>query len=53
MVYLPGVPLTFVSTHVSEFKTVLEHEFHAVNSEFQVLDSGFFVNGIWIPEFLC
>ena len=23
-----------------------------MNSEFQVLDSGFFVNGIWISEFL-
>ena len=38
------------SRHVKESKTVLDSEFHAVDSVFQVLDSGFFLSGTWIPD---
>ena len=39
--------------HVSQSKTVLMNwtGFQAVDSRFQVLDSGSFVSGTWIPGF--
>ena len=41
-----------VSPHVRISKTVLDSGFHrAAGSGIQVLDSGFFVCGIWIPDF--
>ena len=39
-----------VSPHIRESKTVLDSGFHAVDSRFQQLDSGFFVSGTWIPD---
>ena len=37
------------SPHVKESKTVLDSGFHP--SEFQILTSGYFVSGNWIPDF--
>ena len=37
------------SRHVKESKTVLDYGFHP--SEFQILFSGYFVSGNWIPDF--
>ena len=37
-------------SHVRESKTVLDSGFHAVDSRFQVLDSGLFVRRTWIPD---
>ena len=36
----------YPSLYVTEFKTVLDSKFHAV-------DSGFFVSGTWIPDCNC
>ena len=36
--------------NVRESKKVLGSEFHAVDSGLQVLDSGIFVAGTWIPD---
>lgn len=40
-----------VSPHVRQSKSILDYEFHAVDSGFQVLDSGF--SGTWIPHSNC
>ena len=40
-----------VSPHVRLSKSILDYEFHAVDSGFQVLDSGF--SGIWILDSNC
>ena len=41
----PSLDPPLTSPHVSESK-----EFHAVDSGFKVLDSGFFVRETWIPD---
>ena len=41
----PSLDPPLISPHVSESK-----EFHAVDSGFKVLDSGFFVRETWIPD---
>ena len=41
----PSLNPPLISPHVSESK-----EFHAVDSGFKVLDSGFFVRETWIPD---
>ena len=38
------------SHQVRESKTVLDSGFHTMDSEFQVLYSGFFISGNWIPH---
>ena len=43
-----GPPMIY--PHVRESKTVLDSRFHSVDSVIQVLDSGFFVSGTWIPD---
>ena len=42
--------VAFESPHIRESKTVLDPEFHAVDSGFQVLDYGFLGRGTWIQE---
>ena len=39
-----------VLPQIRESKTVLDSGFHAVDSRFQQLDSGFFVSGTWISD---
>ena len=36
--------------HVRESKTVLDSRFHAVDSGFQVLETGLFISGTWIQS---
>ena len=43
-----GHNITNCSPHVRDSKTVLNSGLQAVDSRFQVMDSGFFVDGTWI-----
>ena len=45
-----GFVKQFNSPH---FKTVLNPGFHAKDSGFQGMDSGFFVSGTWIQDSSC
>ena len=46
----PPLDPPLIYPHVRESKTVLDSRFHSVDSVIQVLDSGFFVSGTWIPD---
>ena len=46
----PREPVAFESPHIRKSKTVLHPGLHAVDSGFQVLDSGFLGRGTWIQE---
>ena len=47
---VPPLDPPLIYPHVRESKTVLDSRFHSVDSVIQVLDSGFFVSGTWIPD---
>ena len=47
----PKCVYNYLSFNVTESKTVLDSEVNTVDSEFQVLDTGLFVSGTWIPDF--
>ena len=47
---LRTVKVVLSSPHVRESKAIWDLRFHSVESGYQVLDSGCFVSGTWIPD---